>query len=74
MIVDILKISRQALLALNAMKRSVIKCKTAKQRKKLPGTKCSASEPLALGYAHIKHYNDNGSRKGKKSMKVTQIP
>jgi len=41
--VDILKTSRQALLASNAMKMSVIKCKTSRTNK-LPSTNYSTSK------------------------------
>jgi len=73
-LLDILKTSRQALSALNVMKSSVAKCKTANRTNKLPGTKYSTSESLTVGYTYIKHCNYHGSRKGTESMKVTQIP
>jgi len=48
-IVDILKTSREALLASNAMKSSAIKSETVNWTNKLPGTKYSTSESLGLG-------------------------
>jgi len=64
--VVILKTSRQTLLPSNAMKRSDRKCKTENRTNKLPGTKCSTCESLALSYTYMKHYYDHGSRKEKK--------
>jgi len=50
--VDILKTSRQALLASNAIKSSVKRCTTANRTNILPGPKYSTSESLALGYTY----------------------
>jgi len=45
---------------------SFIKCKTAHQTNKLPGTVYSISESLALGYSYTEHYTMTimGQQKG----------
>jgi len=56
------------------MKSSVIKCKTANETNKLPGTVYSTNESFArLHMYKALYYNDYRSRKETELMKVTRI-